>query len=89
MAKKGGVQQLQLEVNTDEEFFKFLEKSGILRKFHRWSTISSIYNIRQIISVMDIYTEWCGPCLGIVGNLKKVKLELGGDNLQLAVVIMQ
>lgn len=32
----------------------------------------------------DVYSDWCGPCSSMSGMLRKIKLEIGGDNLLLA-----
>ncbi|CAG2061383.1 unnamed protein product, partial [Timema podura] len=62
--KKGAMVQLQLEVNTEDEWRKMLTREGLI--------------------VVDVYSDWCGPCVGMVGNLKKIKLDIGGDMLMLA-----
>lgn len=38
--------------------------------------------------VCDVYSDWCGPCTGMSGNLRKLKLEIGGDTLTVATVLI-
>ncbi|CAH0558307.1 unnamed protein product [Brassicogethes aeneus] len=39
---------------------------------------------REGLIVCDIYSDWCGPCSAMSAVLKKIKLEIGGDMLHLA-----
>lgn len=93
MAKKGGVQQLQTEINTFEELTTFLERDGLIGKScctsigtHLEFGTEVFFSISFAVSVLDVYTGWCGPCVAMIGSLKKIKLEQGGDDLHLAVV---
>ena len=38
---------------------------------------------------MDVYSDWSGPCTGMVSILKKIKMEIGGDALSYATVIVR
>jgi len=37
--------------------------------------------------VVDVYSDWSGPCTGMISILKKIKMEIGGDALSYATVI--
>lgn len=36
--------------------------------------------------MVDIYQQWCGPCTGMVSNLKKIRNDIGDDLLKYAAV---
>ncbi|XP_071148194.1 thioredoxin domain-containing protein 6-like isoform X3 [Mytilus edulis] len=39
---------------------------------------------KEGLNVVDVYQEWCGPCSGMVANLRRLKNELGDDLLRFA-----
>ncbi|XP_021351890.1 thioredoxin domain-containing protein 3 homolog isoform X14 [Mizuhopecten yessoensis] len=46
-----------------------------------WEDIMS----KEGLYVIDVYQEWCGPCSGLIANLKRLKNELGDDLLHFAI----
>lgn len=38
------------------------------------------------MSVVEVYSGWCGPCLSMASFLKKVKVDANDDRLTLATV---
>ncbi|KAI0230921.1 Thioredoxin domain-containing protein [Lamellibrachia satsuma] len=65
MARRKQEAQLQVEIESTEEFEDMMNKEGL--------------------TVVDVYQEWCGPCRGMVSNLRKLKNELGDPLLHFAV----
>ncbi|XP_015595215.1 uncharacterized protein LOC107267714 [Cephus cinctus] len=40
---------------------------------------------RKGLVVVDVFSDWSGPCTGMVSILKKIKMEIGGDTLTYAI----
>lgn len=84
MAKKGA--QLQIDVETEEEWEKLVQRDGLIS--NKYPTRYSLFSVLYIFLVCDVYSDWCGPCTGMSGNLRKLKLEIGGDVLTVATVLI-
>lgn len=61
-----------------------MEKSYSKRRTFRytWTTLLLLF-----LTVVDVYSEWCGPCKAIISLFRRVKNEIGDDLLQFAIVI--
>ena len=40
--------------------------------------------MQGVLTVVDVYSEWAGPCNAMANYLKKIKLEVGDELLQCA-----
>lgn len=40
---------------------------------------------RAGLIVVDVYSNWCGPCVAMVSTLRKIKIEMGDDAVDYAV----
>ena len=47
---------------------------------------SPLCTMRQPLSVVDVYSGWCGPCKAVVGLLRRLKNEVGRSGLLFAAV---
>ena len=43
-----------------------------------------MYNVFQGLTIVDVYSEWSGPCSAMTNFLKKIKLEVNDDLLSYA-----
>ncbi|XP_076626727.1 uncharacterized protein LOC143344499 [Colletes latitarsis] len=41
---------------------------------------------RKGLILADVYSEWCGPCIAMVSTLRKIKMEIGGEAIDYAIV---
>lgn len=54
------------------------------------SEVSTDEEWQQLLSrpgliVVDVYSDWSGPCTAMVSTLRKIKMEIGGETVNYAI----
>ena len=78
---------MQVEIGTQEEWSSFLGLSGLggnCRPGHNVLGLAYIC-VCSAPAVVDVYSEWCGPCKAVLSLFRRTKNELGDDLLRFAV----
>ncbi|KER21339.1 hypothetical protein T265_10312 [Opisthorchis viverrini] len=76
MAKKKVEVALQEEIETQEDWERALQREGLM----------SISRCAQgLLTVIDIYQDWAGPCKAAAGIFRRMKTELNDDLLNFAI----
>lgn len=95
MARRRQEIALQTEIETQEEWTQMINKEGLTGDccdrserergvdFLRISTSHFI-----VLTVIDVYQQWAGPCKSVEGNFKRIKLETGEQMLKFALVMI-
>ena len=86
MARKGKEADVQIFVKTEEEWEKILEPQVTLSDSHLLHCHAPFAppTVQGVLTVVDVYSEWAGPCNAMANYLKKIKLEVGDELLQCA-----
>ena len=38
-------------------------------------SVNALVTLRGLLAVLEVYSEWCGPCKSVLPTLKRIKLD--------------
>ena len=78
--------QLQVEIDTQDSWDTFIGQEGLGGVY---VARKSMYEVGSpsvlLLTVIDVYSAWCGPCKAVLSLFRRIKNELGDDLLRFAI----